>query len=107
MGFAPQYLIAFAVAMKVSGWVITSSFSSTPNKVRATWSAAVPLTQATTYGEPVNFEISDSNSSTNLPTEDTNVESIQSERYFFSFPSKIGSWRGIMPKLPENYLCFG
>ncbi len=87
--------MAFAVAMKVSGWVITSSSRSTPTSINAKWSALVPFTQTTAFLAPVYSATSSSKRSTNLPTLETNVESIHSLRYFFSFPMNRGSCKGI------------
>ena len=60
-------------------------------------SAAVPLTTATACLAPVKPSRSDSKRSTNLPTDETNVESRHSLRYVHSFPSKVGSCRATGP----------
>src|SRR3990167_9988003 len=57
--------------------------------------AAVPLTVAIAYLLPTVLANSSSKVSTYLPTLDTNVESMQSLRYFFSLPINRGSCNGI------------
>ena len=88
IGLAPQYLIALQVATNVSDWVITSVFSSTPDNFNDICSAAEPLTVDIAYFEPTYSETLDSNSSTNLPVLETNVESIVLSIYFFSLSSR-------------------
>ena len=90
-GEAPQYLMAFAVATKVSDWVITSFPFSTPKTCKAVCKAAVPLTTATAFFTEQIFSNSASTLFTYGPTLDTNVLSIQSIKYCFSFPPKKGS----------------
>jgi len=94
-GSAPVYLIAFAVAINVRAWVITSSPPCTPTSCKAIWRAAVPFTVATAYLAPVYSAHSCSKRPTNSPTLDTKFESIHSIRYFFSLPVIRGSCSGI------------
>ena len=83
------------MAINVSGWVITSSFFLTLAISKATCRADVPLLVAIAYLAPVYLAISSSNLSTNLPTDDTNVESMHSLKYLFSLPINYGSCKGI------------
>ena len=57
--------------------------------------AEVPLLTAIAYLVPVYLATSFSNVSTNLPIDDTNVESMHSFKYFFSLPKNLGLCRGI------------
>ena len=84
----------------MSDWVITSVSRSTPARMSATWSAAVPLTVAIACFAPVYSAIFCSNRSTNSPTLETKVESMVSSKYFFSFPLKFGACRGINSFVP-------
>ena len=52
--------------------------------------AAVPFTVATANLDPVNSATFVSNSATLAPTEETKLESIQSTKYWRSFPQKLG-----------------
>ena len=81
-----MYDTAFAVATKDSVGINTSSFGFTPASKRLICNAEVPFTVAMANLDPVNFAICISKSSTNFPTEETNVESIHSFTYFHSFP---------------------
>ena len=83
------------MATNVSAGIKTSSLGLTPKRIRAICNAEVPLTTTTVFLEPVYFDISSSNWSTNFPTDETNVLLIHSLTYFFSLPSKIGSCNGI------------
>ena len=60
--------------------------------------------QTTARFAPVYAAISFSKRSTNLPTEETNVVSIHSFRYFFSLPTKTGTARGVNSWLPYTDL---
>ena len=66
-GFAPHQLIASAVAMKVSGTVITSSPGPIPSPSRATQRASVPLPTPAANCVPQNAANSFSNWATNGP----------------------------------------
>ena len=92
--------MALQVAIKVRAWVITSSSLSTPTRSMAIWSALVPFTHTTAFCVRVYSITISSKRSTNLPTLDTNVLSIHSFRYFFSFPLNIGLCKGIKSFVP-------
>src|SRR3989344_7387187 len=66
-GFAPVKIIAFAVAIKVKGVVITSSPGPIPAAVKATIRALVPLSVATAYLVPQYLAKASSNSATFSP----------------------------------------
>ena len=74
---------------------MTSSSFFTFAKISEICNAAVPFTVAIANLLPTVFANSFSKVSTYFPTLYTNVESIQSFKYFFSFPINLGSCNGI------------
>src|SRR2546422_10566082 len=85
-GVAPQYVTAFAVAMKVSDGTMTSSPGDRSSARRARWSALVPLLHATTYRTSQKAAKLASNGSMNAPNDDTQPVRRHSATYRDSFP---------------------
>ena len=81
--------------MNVKVGTITSWPALTPASFRARWIAEVPFTIEIAFFAPLYSAIYFSNLSTYDPSLETQQESMHSLRYFFSFPIKDGSERGI------------
>ena len=86
--------MAFAVAINVTDWVITSSPGSTLDNNSAICKAAVPFTVATAYFEPVYSAHNFSNLPTYSPTEETKFDFKQSKINDTSFQTNLGSCSG-------------
>ena len=89
--------MALAGAMKVSVDTNTSSSGCIPATSRAMWRADVPFTVATAYLEVTYSATTCSNLSTNGPTEETQLVSRHSLRYFHSLPRISGIQSGMIP----------
>ncbi len=87
-GVAPTIRIAFAVAMKLKGVVITSSPGARPWASRTVCKAVVPLEVAIACWTPMNFANSCSNSSTFFPWASLPLSNTSRTALFSSSPRR-------------------
>ena len=95
-GFAPRWVMTFAVAIMVNVGMMTSSPGPTPATYRASCSAVVPFVHEMPYLAPTALANASSNWIIFRPVDDIQCVSTHSVKYLSSFPWSVGSQTGII-----------